>query len=50
VINHAKGGIQATYDRYAYEREIKAALALWADHVLVVVEGRKQKIVSLRAS
>lgn len=49
VINHAKSGIQATYDRHTYQKEIKAALALWADHVLAVVEGRKQKVVPLRA-
>jgi len=49
VVNHAKGGIQATYDRYTYETEIKAALALWAEHALAVAEGRSQKVVSLRA-
>jgi integrase len=49
VVNHAKGGIQATYDRYTYETEIKAALALWAEHVLAVAGGRSQKVVSLRA-
>jgi integrase len=39
AINHAKGGIQATYDRYSYEREIKAALVQWGDHVLAIIEG-----------
>jgi integrase len=48
VLNHAKGGIQATYDRYSYQREIKHALALWAEHVLALVEGRKGKILPLR--
>jgi integrase len=50
VVNHAKGGIQATYDRYSYQREIKTALALWADHVVAAVEGRKQKIVPLHGA
>jgi hypothetical protein len=31
-VNHVKGGIEAVYDRYAYAPEIKAALAIWADH------------------
>ena len=40
VINHVKGGVQAIYDRHKYEREIKAALALWAEHVTAVVAAR----------
>jgi integrase len=47
-INHVKGGVEAIYDRYRYQSEIKAALALWAEHVLAVVEGRQSKIVPLR--
>jgi integrase len=50
VINHAKGGVQATYDKYSYQKEIKAALALWAEHVLAVVDGREQKVVPLRTA
>lgn len=46
-INHVKSGIEAIYDRHTYEREIKQALALWADYVLGVIEGRASKIVSL---
>jgi integrase len=49
-INHVKGGIQAVYDKYRYEREIKSALALWADHVLAAVENRARKVVSLRGA
>jgi integrase len=37
AVNHIKGGVEAIYDRYRYEREITAALALWADHVLALV-------------
>ena len=48
-INHVKGGVQAIYDKHRYEREIASALALWAEHVAAVVEGRKSKVVSLRA-
>jgi integrase len=36
VLNHAsghKGGIAGIYNKATYEREMKAALAMWADHV-----------------
>jgi integrase len=47
VINHVKGGVQAIYDRYKYQPEIKAALALWAEHMLAVVDDREPKLVPL---
>jgi integrase len=48
-INHVKGGVEAIYDRHKYQREIKAALALWSEHVLAVAEQRESKVVPLRA-
>jgi integrase len=36
VLNHVKGGVEAIYDRYRYQREIKVALATWADHLLAI--------------
>jgi hypothetical protein len=48
-INHVKGGVEAIYDRHRYQREIGEALALWAEHVLSLVEGRQSKVVALRA-
>jgi integrase len=48
VLNHIKGGVEAIYDRHRYEDEIKRALAIWADHVLAVVEGRDSKITALK--
>jgi integrase len=48
-INHVKGGVEAIYDRYRYQPEIKAALALWAAHVTAVAEGREATVVPLRA-
>jgi integrase len=48
AINHVKGGIQAVYDKYRYEREIQSALALWADHVLAAVQNRAHKIVPMK--
>jgi integrase len=49
LINHVKGGVEAVYDRGRYEREKGAALALWTEHVIAIIEGRKDKIVPLRA-
>ena len=48
-INHVKSGVEAIYDRYRYQPEVKAALARWTDHVLALVEGRESKVVSLSA-
>jgi integrase len=50
VLNHSSGskaGVAGIYNRSRYERETVTALAMWADHVLAIVEGRTSKIVSL---
>jgi integrase len=49
AINHVKAGIIAVYDKHRYEGEVASALAQWAEHVTAVVEGRKSKVVPLRA-
>ncbi len=52
VLNHYGGhraGVAGIYNRSPYEREMRAALALWADHVRALVEGGAKKIVPLRA-
>jgi integrase len=52
VLNHAsghKGGVAGIYNRARYDRDIAAALQLWAEHLTAAVEGRKSKIVPLRA-
>jgi integrase len=48
AINHVRQGIQAVYDRHTYQGEIASALALWADHVQAVLDGRDHKVVKLR--
>ena len=52
VLNHQsghKGGIAGVYNRSSYEREVRNALALWSDHVRVLVEGgESQKILSFK--
>jgi integrase len=50
VLNHISGhkvGVAGIYNRSNYEREVKAALALWADHVRTLVEGGERKVVAL---
>jgi integrase len=52
ILNHVSGhkrGVAGIYNRASYAREIAAALQLWAEHLMAVVEGRKSKIVPLRA-
>jgi integrase len=42
VLSHVSGhkaGVAGIYNRAPYGREVKAALALWADHVRSLVEG-----------
>jgi integrase len=52
ALNHVsghKGGVAGIYNRSTYSAEKRQALDRWADHVAGVVEGRKGKIVPLRA-
>jgi len=48
-INHARGTLQATYDKYRYGAEMALALALWADHVRTIVTGAERKVVTLKS-
>jgi integrase len=51
VLNHTGGhkrGVAGVYNRSTYMAEKAAALNLWADHVLAVVEGRDSNVVALR--
>jgi integrase len=53
VLNHVSGhkaGVAGIYNRATYEREVRAALVLWADHVRTVVEGGAHKMVPLRSA
>jgi integrase len=52
VLNHVSGhkaGVAGTYNRSAYTREVKNALAIWADHVVSVVSGADRKILQFPA-
>jgi integrase len=51
VLNHVSGtkaGIVGVYQRGTYPREKKAALDLWSDRLLAIVEGRKSNVTALR--
>jgi integrase len=51
ILNHQSGhraGIVGVYNRSSYEREVRTALALWADHVRTLLEGAERKIVPLQ--
>jgi integrase len=48
VLNHISGhkaGPAGIYNRSTYEREVRNALALWADHVRTLVDGGERKLV-----
>jgi integrase len=50
ILNHQSGhraGIVGVYNKSVYTNEVRAALALWSDHVRSLVEGGEHKIVAL---
>jgi integrase len=52
ILGHVSGykaGIVSVYNKSGYEREVRAALALWEDHVRTLVAGGKRKVVALHA-
>lgn len=51
VLNHVSGhkaGVAGIYNKSTYEREKAAALDLWAEHLLAIVEDRESNITPLR--
>ena len=52
ILNHQSGhkaGVAGVYNRSAYTREVKNALAIWADHVASIVSGEERKIIQFTA-
>ncbi|HEX9321786.1 MAG TPA: site-specific integrase [Xanthobacteraceae bacterium] len=52
ILNHVSGhkaGVAGTYNRSPYEREARAAMMLWGEHIEAIAEGRGRKIVPLTA-
>lgn len=51
LLNHVSGhkaGVAGVYNRASYEREVRAALLLWTDHLESIVHGGECKILSMR--
>jgi integrase len=52
VLNHQSGhrrGVAGVYNKSPYEREVRAALLMWSEHVRVLTDGGERKVVPLRA-
>jgi integrase len=50
ILNHRSGhksGIAGVYNRSPYERETRAALAMWEDHIRTLVDGGARKVIPL---
>jgi len=50
ILNHQSGykrGPAGIYNRSVYVNEVRAALALWSDHVRTLVEGGARKVVPM---
>jgi integrase len=53
ILNHQSGhkaGPAGIYNRSSYEREVRAALALWEDHIRTLVGGGERKVLPLTAA
>jgi integrase len=51
ILGHQIGSrVARTYNRSSYQREVKQALSLWADHVMSLVSGGKRKVVALHTT
>ena len=48
ILNHQghRGQVGGTYNKSTYEREVRAALALWEDHVRTLVQGSERKVLA----
>jgi hypothetical protein len=49
VLNHVSGhkaGVAGIYNRSSYEREVRNALALWAEHIISITTGEQRKVIS----
>ena len=50
ILNHQSGhksGIAGIYNRSSYVREVRAALALWEDHIRTLIDGVDHKIITI---
>jgi integrase len=50
ILNHTgghKSGVAGIYNKATYAREVRAALALWEDHIRTLIAGGERKILLL---
>jgi hypothetical protein len=48
VLNHVSGtkaGVAGIYNRSSYEREVRAALGMWEDHIAALAAGARRRVV-----
>jgi integrase len=50
VLNHQRAGVAGIYNKSPYANEVRAALALWEDHIRALVEGGERKILPFEAA
>jgi integrase len=53
ILNHQSGhkaGPAGIYNRSSYDREVRAALALWEDHLRTLIDGGKRKVLTFPQS
>jgi hypothetical protein len=51
LLNHVSGhkaGVAGVYNRSTYMEEKAAALALWAEHLMALVQGQSSSVVPLK--
>jgi integrase len=51
ILNHRSGhksGDAGTYNRAVYERQVRAALLMWADHLQAIIDGSDPKVLPMR--
>lgn len=49
ILGHVQGGVAGIYNRASYDGPKADALARWSEHLLAIVEGRRARIVPIRA-
>jgi integrase len=52
VLNHRSGhkrGVAGAYNHARYEREVRNALLVWADHLKLIIEDADRKVIALHA-
>jgi integrase len=52
ILNHQSGhrrGVAGVYNKSPYEREVRAAMAAWSDHIRALVTGGERTVIAFPA-